>query len=468
MSAAVPNALPLSAERLPEFRAAIRPSSIRSRSRGRCRALHSPPRVRERERRAWESSRYAGVMSGTSLDGIDAVVADFASGCKLLAATHIEFPSELRRDAPRAAGIGRRRDRARRARGQRVGGSVRPCDSLRLPGGRRGDARRRRRRRSRPDGAPSSARRVDVAAQQSRRALPRRRTSRSWPTFACVTSRPAATARRWCPHFTPRCSATRTGIVSSPTWAASPTSPTSSREARCAGSTPVRATCCSTCGTRAIARAPSTPAAPSPRAGTVDHLAAAGDAGRALLRRAAAQEHGPRSLQRRVARSASRPVPGTRAGRAGDAGRADRAIAGACRSASIARGAAELYLCGGGARNPDLDAQDRRRAAGVRVATDGRARRRVVHVEALAFAWLARETVAGRPGNVPEVTGAARPARARRHLSERSVGAAERRPSASRRSALQKVQADVRAPAIVVRRKIAKSLFHKLSSRWHG
>jgi anhydro-N-acetylmuramic acid kinase len=37
-------------------------------------------------------------MSGTSLDGIDAVVADFASGCKLLAATHIEFPSELRRE----------------------------------------------------------------------------------------------------------------------------------------------------------------------------------------------------------------------------------------------------------------------------------------------------------------------------------------------------------------------------------
>jgi anhydro-N-acetylmuramic acid kinase len=27
-------------------------------------------------------------------------------------------------------------------------------------------------------------------------------------------------------------------------------------------------------------------------------------------------------------------------------------------------------------------------------------------VEALAFAWLARETIAGRPGNVPEVTGA--------------------------------------------------------------
>ncbi|MCE7876825.1 MAG: anhydro-N-acetylmuramic acid kinase, partial [Betaproteobacteria bacterium PRO3] len=30
----------------------------------------------------------------------------------------------------------------------------------------------------------------------------------------------------------------------------------------------------------------------------------------------------------------------------------------------------------------------------------------VEHVEALAFAWLARETLAGRPGNLPAVTGA--------------------------------------------------------------
>ena len=30
----------------------------------------------------------------------------------------------------------------------------------------------------------------------------------------------------------------------------------------------------------------------------------------------------------------------------------------------------------------------------------------VEHVEALAFAWLAREALAGRPGNLPAVTGA--------------------------------------------------------------
>ena len=33
----------------------------------------------------------------------------------------------------------------------------------------------------------------------------------------------------------------------------------------------------------------------------------------------------------------------------------------------------------------------------------------VEQVEALAFAWLAREALAGRPGNLPEVTGAAGP-----------------------------------------------------------
>jgi anhydro-N-acetylmuramic acid kinase len=30
-------------------------------------------------------------------------------------------------------------------------------------------------------------------------------------------------------------------------------------------------------------------------------------------------------------------------------------------------------------------------------------------VEAMGFAWLARETLAGRPGNLPAVTGAAGP-----------------------------------------------------------
>jgi anhydro-N-acetylmuramic acid kinase len=43
---------------------------------------------------------FAGVMSGTSLDGVDAVIADFAPAagqfCALLGATHVAFPSSLR------------------------------------------------------------------------------------------------------------------------------------------------------------------------------------------------------------------------------------------------------------------------------------------------------------------------------------------------------------------------------------
>src|SRR4051812_9414127 len=43
---------------------------------------------------------FAGVMSGTSLDGIDAVLADFSAvpRATLLASTHIAFPSDLRRE----------------------------------------------------------------------------------------------------------------------------------------------------------------------------------------------------------------------------------------------------------------------------------------------------------------------------------------------------------------------------------
>ena len=43
---------------------------------------------------------FAGVMSGTSLDGVDAVLADFTPGAAksaLLAATHVTFPTDASR-----------------------------------------------------------------------------------------------------------------------------------------------------------------------------------------------------------------------------------------------------------------------------------------------------------------------------------------------------------------------------------
>ncbi|HEX4882797.1 MAG TPA: anhydro-N-acetylmuramic acid kinase [Casimicrobiaceae bacterium] len=45
--------------------------------------------------------RHGGVMSGTSLDGVDAVVAEFASGphvCRTLGAAHVPFPAALRHE----------------------------------------------------------------------------------------------------------------------------------------------------------------------------------------------------------------------------------------------------------------------------------------------------------------------------------------------------------------------------------
>jgi anhydro-N-acetylmuramic acid kinase len=68
--------------------------------------------------------------------------------------------------------------------------------------------------------------------------------------------------------------------------------------------------------------------------------------------------------------------------------------------------AKEALICGGGAKNAAImDALGV--ALAPRVVTTTAARGVAAeHVEALAFAWLARETLAGRPGNLPAVTGA--------------------------------------------------------------
>ena len=81
-----------------------------------------------------------------------------------------------------------------------------------------------------------------------------------------------------------------------------------------------------------------------------------------------------------------------------------RTIADAVRA--HASGATELLVCGGGANNATLLRMLAAELDPRTVATTGDRGVAVEHVEALAFAWLAREALAGRPANLPAVTGA--------------------------------------------------------------
>jgi anhydro-N-acetylmuramic acid kinase len=69
-------------------------------------------------------------------------------------------------------------------------------------------------------------------------------------------------------------------------------------------------------------------------------------------------------------------------------------------------GASEVLICGGGAHNGALLRELASALAPRAVATTAAYGVPVSDVEALAFAWLARESLAGRPGNLPSVTGA--------------------------------------------------------------
>jgi len=66
----------------------------------------------------------------------------------------------------------------------------------------------------------------------------------------------------------------------------------------------------------------------------------------------------------------------------------------------------ELYVCGGGAHNLDLLARMRRNLPRCRIDTTAALGTDPDWVEAIAFAWLAQQTLAGRPANLPAVTGA--------------------------------------------------------------
>lgn len=69
-------------------------------------------------------------------------------------------------------------------------------------------------------------------------------------------------------------------------------------------------------------------------------------------------------------------------------------------------GASEIYLCGGGAHNEQLVARLRSLLAGRRIAATDTLGIAADWVEAAAFAWLAQRARAGQPANLPLVTGA--------------------------------------------------------------
>ena len=68
-----------------------------------------------------------------------------------------------------------------------------------------------------------------------------------------------------------------------------------------------------------------------------------------------------------------------------------------------------VLVCGGGVHNPRLLARLAARLPGCVVESTAAHGLDPDFVEAMGFAWLARETLAGRPGNLPSVTGARGP-----------------------------------------------------------
>jgi len=85
-----------------------------------------------------------------------------------------------------------------------------------------------------------------------------------------------------------------------------------------------------------------------------------------------------------------------------------------CRTISQAirlhcAGAKEIYLCGGGAHNRTLRNRLSVLLAGCSIQTTDILGINGDYMEALAFAWLAQQTLHGKPANLPQVTGAKHP-----------------------------------------------------------
>ena len=68
-----------------------------------------------------------------------------------------------------------------------------------------------------------------------------------------------------------------------------------------------------------------------------------------------------------------------------------------------------VLVCGGGVHNPRLLARIAARLPGVAVESTAAHGVDPDFVEAMGFAWLARQTLLGRPGNLPSVSGARGP-----------------------------------------------------------
>lgn len=69
-------------------------------------------------------------------------------------------------------------------------------------------------------------------------------------------------------------------------------------------------------------------------------------------------------------------------------------------------GVGTVYACGGGTRNPELMRTLARTLAPARLAETSELGLDPQWVEPVAFAWLAKQAMEGKPGNLPEVTGA--------------------------------------------------------------
>jgi len=68
-----------------------------------------------------------------------------------------------------------------------------------------------------------------------------------------------------------------------------------------------------------------------------------------------------------------------------------------------------VYACGGGTRNPELMRALTEALSPTRLAVTSELGLDPQWVEPVAFAWLAKQAVEGKPGNLPEVTGASGP-----------------------------------------------------------